>query len=216
MAPGRQYGAKPSWKPIICVANLAGHGSHGVGMIPSYGGVGAGAIAAQSARRSGARRRRVLTLDGARARGFGQVVASEAMALGIERAGKLGLAGGGAAQRTPYRPHRPLGGSSAPAPVSSRFTSSTWWAIRWWRRSAAAIAASAPTRSAPFPAAGPHAAVAGLATSGIAFGKPGWPINSGLSVAPGYLGSTAAAPHHRAEGDAQSAKLEPMPLFGLQ
>ncbi len=72
-------------------ANLAGHDSHGVGMIPSYmASLAQGQLQlnqhAEVVRDAGA----VLTLDGAR--GFGQVVASEAMALGIERAGKLGLA----------------------------------------------------------------------------------------------------------------------------
>ena len=129
-------------------ANLAGHDSHGVGMIPSYmASLAQGQLQlnqhAEVVRNAGA----VLTLDGAR--GFGQVVASEAMALGIERAGKLGLAA--VALHNAHHIGR-IGHwrSSAPAPALSRFISSTWWAIRWWRRSAAAIAASAPTRSAPF------------------------------------------------------------------
>ncbi|MGN6389159.1 MAG: malate/lactate/ureidoglycolate dehydrogenase [Burkholderiaceae bacterium] len=71
-------------------ANLAGHDSHGVGMIPRYvRSLGEGALQlnrhARVVRDAGA----VLTVDGEL--GFGQVVAHEAMALGIERALRLGV-----------------------------------------------------------------------------------------------------------------------------
>src|SRR6201996_9507990 len=74
----------------LLAANLTGHDSHGVGMIPRY-------VAslrddelklnlhAQVARDAGA----VLTIDGGK--GFGQVVAYEAMEHGIERAKRLGI-----------------------------------------------------------------------------------------------------------------------------
>lgn len=72
-------------------ANLAGHDSHGVGMIPSYmASLAQGHLQlnvhAEVVRDAGA----VLTIDGGQ--GFGQVVASEAMDKGIERARQLGLA----------------------------------------------------------------------------------------------------------------------------
>lgn len=72
-------------------ANLAGHDSHGVGMIPSYmASLAEGKLQlnvhAQVVRDAGA----VLTVDGGQ--GFGQVVAREAMDKGIERARQLGLA----------------------------------------------------------------------------------------------------------------------------
>ena len=74
----------------LVLANLSGHDSHGVGMIPRYlrslrdGELRLNAHA-QLARDAGA----VLTVDGGR--GFGQVVAQEAMQLGIARAQQLGI-----------------------------------------------------------------------------------------------------------------------------
>ncbi|AKT51647.1 malate/lactate/ureidoglycolate dehydrogenase [Arsenicicoccus sp. oral taxon 190] len=74
----------------LVAANLAGHDSHGVGMVPSYldslavgelrPGVGATVV-----RDAGA----VLTIDGGR--GYGQVVAHEAMELAIGRVRELGV-----------------------------------------------------------------------------------------------------------------------------
>jgi uncharacterized oxidoreductase len=72
-------------------ANLRGHDSHGVGLLPQYvrairnGGVDPRAHAAIDDR-GGA----VLAVDGRR--GFGQVVAREAVAAGIERARSAGVA----------------------------------------------------------------------------------------------------------------------------
>src|SRR5471030_2851081 len=74
----------------LVMANLSGHDSHGVGMIPRY----MASLAdnelqlnthAEVVRDVGA----VLTIDGRK--GFGQVVAYEAMEHGIERAKKLGV-----------------------------------------------------------------------------------------------------------------------------
>jgi uncharacterized oxidoreductase len=74
----------------LVAASLSGHDSHGIGMIPRY----AASLRAQQlqlnrhaevVRDVGA----VLTIDGGL--GFGQVVAYEAMELGIERARKLGV-----------------------------------------------------------------------------------------------------------------------------
>ena len=71
-------------------ANLAGHDSHGVGMIPRYVSAFLEGelklnLHARIVRDAGA----VLTVDGGR--GFGQVVAYEAMEQGIERAKRLGV-----------------------------------------------------------------------------------------------------------------------------
>lgn len=167
-------------------ANLAGHDSHGVGMIPSYmASLAQGQLQlnqhAEVVRDAGA----VLTLDGAR--GFGQVVASEAMALGIERAGKLGLAA--VALHNAHHIGRighwaeqcaragfisihfvnvvgdpmvaPFGGSDR------RFGTNPFCAI--------------------FPRPGRTPLLLDFATSGIAFGKTRVAYNKGLSVAPGYL-----------------------------
>ncbi len=72
-------------------ANLAGHDSHGIGMLPQYvrairGGVLRPREHAVVEDRGGA----VLSVDGRR--GFGQVVAKEAIAAGIERARSFGVA----------------------------------------------------------------------------------------------------------------------------
>src|ERR1700760_5183772 len=74
----------------LVMSNLSGHDSHGVGMIPRYvASLGEGQLQlnthADIVRDAGA----VLTIDGRK--GFGQVVAYEAMEHGIERAKKLGV-----------------------------------------------------------------------------------------------------------------------------
>ena len=91
-------------------ANLAGHDSHGVGMIPSYmSSLAQGHLQlnvhAKVVRDAGA----VLTVDGGQ--GFGQVVACEAMEKGIERAPRpaVGAGCGGVAQLTSHWPHWSLG-----------------------------------------------------------------------------------------------------------
>src|SRR4029077_9932927 len=72
-------------------ANLKGHDSHGVGMIPSYlrnlhGGKDAANQNGHVVSDSGA----FIVYDGAR--GYGQIVAREATALGIARAKRDGIA----------------------------------------------------------------------------------------------------------------------------
>ena len=74
----------------LVLANLFGHDSHGVGMIPHYiQNTGAGACVrnnhAKIIRDNGA----VIVIDGGA--GYGQVVAKEAMDIGIERAKKHGV-----------------------------------------------------------------------------------------------------------------------------
>lgn len=74
----------------LVMSNLTGHDSHGVGMIPRYvRALNEGLLQlnrhAEIVRDAGA----VLTVDGGL--GFGQVVASEAMAHGIARARQLGI-----------------------------------------------------------------------------------------------------------------------------
>ncbi|MEN3291043.1 MAG: hydroxycarboxylate dehydrogenase [Burkholderiales bacterium] len=74
----------------LVMSNLTGHDSHGVGMIPRYvRALQEGSLKlnrhAEIVRDAGA----VLTVEGGV--GFGQVIASEAIAHGIERAKKLGI-----------------------------------------------------------------------------------------------------------------------------
>jgi len=88
-------GAAPNDAAIVSdhlvEANLAGHDSHGIGMLPQYvrairGGVVNPRAHARVEDRGGA----VLAVDGQR--GFGQVVAREAIAAGMTRAGAFGVA----------------------------------------------------------------------------------------------------------------------------
>lgn len=89
-----QAGSAPTEARLVAdhlvQANLSGHDSHGVGMIPRYlrslhDGELKLNMHAQIARDAGA----VLTVEGGR--GFGQVVAHEAMQAGIARAAQLGI-----------------------------------------------------------------------------------------------------------------------------
>lgn len=89
-----QAGSAPREAELVAdhllAANLTGHDSHGVGMIPRYveslrDGELKLNLHARVVRDAGA----VLTLDGVM--GFGQVVAYEAMERGIERARQLGV-----------------------------------------------------------------------------------------------------------------------------
>ncbi|HXZ08029.1 MAG TPA: malate/lactate/ureidoglycolate dehydrogenase [Paraburkholderia sp.] len=89
-----QAGSTPREAELVAdhlvAASLTGHDSHGVGMVPRYvASLRDGELQlnrhAEVVRDVGA----VLTVEAGK--GFGQVVAFEAMELGIERAGKLGL-----------------------------------------------------------------------------------------------------------------------------
>ena len=72
-------------------ANLAGHDSHGIGMLPRYvGAVREGGLKVNAHARTVLDAGALLRLDGDA--GFGQVVGAEAMTLGIERARRLGCA----------------------------------------------------------------------------------------------------------------------------
>ena len=72
-------------------ANLSGHDSHGVGMLPQYvRGVRAGVVDPRAHASIEDRGGAVLSVDGRR--GFGQVVAREAIAAGMERARATGVA----------------------------------------------------------------------------------------------------------------------------
>jgi len=89
-----QAGSTPREAELVAdhlvAANLTGHDSHGVGMIPRYVASLADAqlqlnLHAETVKDAGA----VLTVEGGK--GFGQVVAFEAMEQGIERAKRLGI-----------------------------------------------------------------------------------------------------------------------------
>lgn len=73
----------------LVMANLCGHDSHGVGMVPRYvDAVLEGGLVPNAAATVTADAGALLSYDGQR--GYGQVVGEQAMAAGIERAGELG------------------------------------------------------------------------------------------------------------------------------
>lgn len=75
----------------LVAANLAGHDSHGVGMIPTYvGSAAAGGLVVNAELETVTDAGAVLVVDGVH--GFGQAMAFDAMAAGIERAREYGLA----------------------------------------------------------------------------------------------------------------------------
>ena len=89
-------------------ANLAGHDSHGVGMVPRYVTAGwPASCSSTSTWPSPATAARMLSLDAQR--GMGQSMAYEAMNLAIERAQDARRVRHGPEARPPHRPHRPLG-----------------------------------------------------------------------------------------------------------
>jgi hydroxycarboxylate dehydrogenase B len=73
----------------LVLANLSGHDSHGVGMVPRYvDAVLEGGLKPNSSAKVTLDGGALLSLDGRR--GYGQVVGEQAMALGIARANELG------------------------------------------------------------------------------------------------------------------------------
>jgi uncharacterized oxidoreductase len=177
----------------LVMANMSGHDSHGVGMIPRYmASLGDGELKlnthAEIVRDAGA----VLTIDGKK--GFGQVVAFEAMEHGIERAQKLGVCAVGL--RNAHHIGRighwaeqcaaaglvsfhfvNVAGDPLVAPfggIDRRFGTNPFCAA--------------------FPREGREPLVLDFATSGIAYGKTRVAYNKGVQVAPGYLIDHAGVP----------------------
>jgi len=167
-------------------ANLRGHDSHGVGMVPRYidavqeGGLAVNAHVAIRAD-SGA----LLTLDGRH--GYGQVIGAEAMALGIERAQRLGVCVVGLA----HSHHLGRIGHWAEQCIAAGLVS-----IHFVNVLARPIVAPFGGRDArlgtnPFcvgiPRPGSEPIVLDFATSRIAQGKTRVAYNKGLPVEPGTI-----------------------------
>jgi uncharacterized oxidoreductase len=163
-------------------ANLTGHDSHGVGMLPRYvENLLAGGLKANQQLRIVTDHGSLLTLDGQA--GYGQVMGHEAMALGIARARQHGVAVLGLANSHHI-------GRIGPGPSSAwprgwcRSTSSTSSANPSSRPSAAATGASSPTRCAWASRwQGADPIVLDFATSRIAMGKVRVAFNKGEQVA---------------------------------
>ncbi len=148
----RQMGSEEQEAKLVAdhliAANLAGHDSHGIGMIPSYvRSWSQGHLQinhhAKVVKEAGA----AVTLDGDRA--FGQVAAHEAMALGIEKAHQHGIA----AVALHNSHHIGRIGYWAEQCAAAGFVSIHFVSVavfQWSRRSTVATAALAPIRSVWF------------------------------------------------------------------
>jgi uncharacterized oxidoreductase len=177
----------------LVMANLTGHDSHGVGMIPRYvASLADGELQLNGhgdiVRDAGA----VLTIDGRK--GFGQVVAFEAMEHGIERAGKLGVCAVG------LRGAHHIGriGHWAEQCARAGFVSFHFVNVAGDPLVAAFGGIDRRYGTNPFCAAFPREGkpplVLDFATAGIAYGKTRVAYNKGVQVAPGYLIDHAGVP----------------------
>src|ERR1700754_4699471 len=167
-------------------ANRAGHDSHGVGMIPRYiracreGELKLNAHA-QLVRDAGA----VLTIEGAR--GFGQVIAFEAMERGIERAKQIGVCAVG------LRNAHHIGRIGHWAEQCAKAGLVSFHFVNVAGDPLVAPFGGIDRRfgtnpfCAAFPRDGKTPLVLDFATSGIAYGKTRVAYNKGVKVAPGYL-----------------------------
>ena len=88
-AAGSQSAEAKTVADNLVLANLSGHDSHGVGMLPRYvDAVLEGGLKPNTATTVTVDAQSMLALDGGR--GYGQVVGEQAMVLGIARARELG------------------------------------------------------------------------------------------------------------------------------
>lgn len=170
----------------LVAANLAGHDSHGVGMIPSYmASLTQGFLQLNQhvsiEKDAGA----VLTLNGQK--GFGQVAAYEAMQHGIERANRFGLAAVG----LHHSHHIGRIGHWAEQCAAAGFVSFHFVNVMGDPMVAPFNGSDRRFGTNPFCAVFPRREgeplLLDFATSGIAFGKTRVAYNKGQPVAPGYL-----------------------------
>jgi uncharacterized oxidoreductase len=169
-------------------ANLKGHDSHGVGMIPSYlRNVGAGKCAPNQPGRVVSDMGSIIVYDGER--GFGQIVARRATELGIAKAREMGVAV--VALRNAHHIGRvgTYGELCAGAGmVSLHFVNITDQrpAVAPWRGSDARFGTNPACISMPGPAPD-RPIILDMATSRIAMGKVRVARNKGEEIADGIL-----------------------------
>ncbi|WP_130834362.1 malate/lactate/ureidoglycolate dehydrogenase [[Erwinia] mediterraneensis] len=170
----------------LVAANLAGHDSHGVGMIPSYmASLAQGQLQLNQhpsvVKDVGA----VLTLDAHN--GFGQVAAWEAMQQGIARAKDFGVAAVG----LHHSHHIGRIGHWAEQCAAAGFISFHFVNVMGDPMVAPFGGSDRRFGTNPFcaifPRPGKKPLLLDFATSGIAFGKTRVAWNKGVEVAPGYL-----------------------------
>src|SRR5712691_2835836 len=169
-------------------ANLKGHDSHGVGMIPSYlRNLAAGKAVANQAGRIVSDTGSILVYDGER--GYGQIVARSATLLGIERAKRDGVAV--VALRNAHHIGRvgTYGEMCAAAGlVSLHFVNITDQrpAVAPWRGRDGRFGTNPVTIAIPGPSLD-RPIIADMATSRIAMGKVRVARNKGEEIAEGTL-----------------------------
>jgi hydroxycarboxylate dehydrogenase B len=170
----------------LVMSNLSGHDSHGVGMIPRYvASLSEGQLQlnthAEIVRDAGA----VLTVDGRK--GFGQVVAYEAMEHGIERAKKLGVCAVG------LRNAHHIGRIGHWAEQCAKAGLVSFHFVNVAGDPLVAPFGGIDRRfgtnpfCAAYPRDGKSPLVLDFATAGIAYGKTRVAYNKGVKVAPGML-----------------------------
>ncbi|SAK72093.1 dehydrogenase [Caballeronia hypogeia] len=170
----------------LVMSNLSGHDSHGVGMIPRYvASLGEDQLKlnthAEIVRDAGA----VLTVDGRK--GFGQVVAYEAMEHGIERAKKLGVCAVG------LRNAHHIGRIGHWAEQCAKAGLVSFHFVNVAGDPLVAPFGGIDRRfgtnpfCAAYPRDGKSPLVLDFATAGIAYGKTRVAYNKGVKVAPGML-----------------------------
>src|SRR3954453_13621376 len=176
-------------------ANLKGHDSHGVGMIPSYlRNLRAGHAAVNQPGRLVSDQGSIIVYDGER--GWGEIVAANATLLGIERAKRDGVAV--VALRNAHHIGRigTYGEMCAGAGLLSlHFVNITDQrpAVAPWRGSDGRFGTNPLCIALPGPASD-RPIIADMATSRIAMGKVRVARNKGEEVAPGPLLDSAGKP----------------------
>ena len=200
----------------LVMANLSGHDSHGVGMIPQYVQfLGTGGLKPNQHAKVNGEFGSMLMVDGCK--GYGQVIGHEAMNIGIERAAASGLA------LVALRDSHHIGrigqwaeDCAAAGLVSLHFVNALL-------RPLVAPFGGADARFAtnPFccgiPRAGQPPVILDFATSRVALGKVRVAMQEGKEVAPGTLidgrGFPSTDPHVMFEADA-AGKLGAILAFG--
>jgi hydroxycarboxylate dehydrogenase B len=179
----------------LVAANLKGHDSHGVGMIPSYlRNLGGGKVAPNQPGRVVSDGGAIIVYDGER--GYGQIVAREATQLGIERARAAGVAV--VALRNAHHIGRvgTYGEMCAAAGLLSlHFVNITDQrpAVAPWRGSDGRFGTNPLCIAMPGPAPD-RPIICDMATSRIAMGKVRVARNKGEAIAPGTLLDAAGQP----------------------
>jgi hydroxycarboxylate dehydrogenase B len=180
----------------LVMANLSGHDSHGVGMLPRYvAAVLEGGLKPNTSVKTMLDLGHMLTLDGQR--GYGQVIGEQAMQLGIERAQKHG-----SCIMTVANAHH-LGRIGHWAEMATEAGLVSMHFVNVLARSTVAPWGGADGRfgtnpfciGIPFPkSSGKEPFLLDFATSRVAQGKMRVAYNEGHTVAPGLLIDETGAP----------------------